>query len=87
MRAVPRSTPAEPVDIPVYEPVVDHGYIGRRLWAAGICCRPRNRSGSWASPVYFGERAFVDENGFADLQHVLAVARSIGEYMDSYRII
>ena len=68
-------------------PVVDHGYIGRRLWAVGIFCRPRNRSGSWASPVYFGERTFVDEDGFADLRHVLAVACSIGEYMDSYRII
>ncbi|MEJ2515927.1 MAG: UDP-glucose/GDP-mannose dehydrogenase family protein [Gammaproteobacteria bacterium] len=28
-----------------------------------------------------------DEDGSADLQHVLAVARSIGEHMDGYRII
>lgn len=28
-----------------------------------------------------------DEDGSADLQHVLAVARSIGEHMDEYRII
>ncbi len=28
-----------------------------------------------------------DEDGSADLQHVLAVARSIGEHMDAYRII
>jgi len=28
-----------------------------------------------------------DEDGFADLRHVLAVARTIGEHMDAYRVL
>ncbi len=28
-----------------------------------------------------------DEDGSADLQHVLAVARSIGEHLDEYRVV
>jgi UDPglucose 6-dehydrogenase len=43
--------------------------------------------------VHFGEVQFIavgtppDEDGSADLRHVLAVARSIGEHLDGYRVV
>jgi UDPglucose 6-dehydrogenase len=73
--------------IPIYEPGLDD--IVRKNVAAGRL----SFSTDAAEGVRHGLFQFVavgtppDEDGSADLQHVLAVATTIGELMDSYRIV
>jgi UDPglucose 6-dehydrogenase len=73
--------------IPIYEPGLEN--IVKRNMAAG-----RLQFGSdIAASVAFGELQFIavgtpaDEDGSADLQHVLAAARNIAAHMDCYKII
>ena len=73
--------------IPIYEPGLEE--LVRRNQEVG-----RLSFGCDAeSAVMFGDLLFVavgtppDEDGSADLQHVLGVARSIGRYMPAYRVI
>ena len=74
-------------EVPIYEPGLD-AYIERNMSAGRLVFTTDIRHG-----VEHGLFQFIavgtppDEDGSADLQHVLAVARSIGEYMDEYRII
>jgi len=73
--------------IPIYEPgltlLVEHNYKNGRLV---FSTDPR-------LGVEHGEMQFIavgtppDEDGSADLQHVLAVAENIGQYMESSKII
>lgn len=73
--------------VPIYEPGLDE--MVRKNRAAGRL----SFSTDPAEGVQHGLFQFVavgtppDEDGSADLQHVLAVARTIGEHMDEYRII
>src|SRR5688572_17112036 len=74
-------------EIPIYEPglegIVKQGRESGRL----------DFTTDAAAGVAHGLFQFIcvgtppDENGSADLQHVLAVARSIGESLDEYRIV
>jgi UDPglucose 6-dehydrogenase len=73
--------------IPIYEPGLEN--IVRRNMAAG-----RLQFGSnVAAAVAFGDVQFIavgtppDEDGSADLQHVLSAARNIGAHMDGYKVI
>jgi UDPglucose 6-dehydrogenase len=73
--------------IPIYEPGLEN--IVRRNMAAG-----RLQFGSnVAAAVAFGDVQFIavgtppDEDGSADLQHVLGAARNIGAHMDGYKVI
>jgi UDPglucose 6-dehydrogenase len=74
-------------DVPIYEPGLDD-YIHRNAEAGRL-----EFTTDIAKGVAHGLFQFIavgtppDEDGSADLQHVVAVARSIGEHMDSYRII
>jgi UDPglucose 6-dehydrogenase len=74
-------------DVPIYEPGLDD-YIARNADAGRLEFTTDIEKG-----VQHGLFQFIavgtppDEDGSADLQHVLAVAQSIGEHMDSYRII
>lgn len=74
-------------EIPIYEPGLDK--IIRRANEAGRL----NFTTDVATGVAHGLFQFIsvgtppDETGTADLQHVLAVARSIGEHLTDYRII
>jgi len=73
--------------IPIYEPgleaLVAHNYSEGRL----------NFTSCAKDAVEFGELLFIavgtppDEDGSADLKHVRAVARSIGQYMNEYKVI
>lgn len=74
-------------EIPIYEPglepLVERGReSGRLIFTSDI-----------AQGVAHGLFQFIavgtppDEDGSADLQHVLAVGRSIGEHMDAYKVI
>src|ERR1044071_1821361 len=74
-------------EIPIYEPGLE---------ALVRDCRETGRldfTTDTAAGVAHGLFQFVcvgtppDENGSADLQHVLAVARSIGEHLNDYRIV
>ena len=73
--------------IPIYEPGLED--MVRRNVAAG---RLRFTT-SVAESVDFGTLQFIavgtppDEDGSADLRHVLAAARSIGRHMKGYRVI
>jgi UDPglucose 6-dehydrogenase len=73
--------------VPIFEPGLDDMVSKNR--AAGRL----SFSTDAAEGVKHGLFQFVavgtppDEDGSADLQHVLAVARTIGEHMDGYRII
>ncbi len=73
--------------IPIFEPGLEE--IVKRNMSSG-------RLGFTSDPelaVKHGEYQFIavgtppDEDGSADLQHVLAVAGTIGQYMDDYKII
>jgi len=74
-------------EIPIYEPgleaLVSHNVAEGRL---RFTTDP-------AAAVAFGTLQFIavgtppDEDGSADLQYVLAVARTIGDHMDGYRVI
>jgi UDPglucose 6-dehydrogenase len=73
--------------IPIYEPGLEN--IVKRNMAAG-----RLQFGNdIAAAVAFGDLQFIavgtppDEDGSADLQHVLAAARNIAAHMDCYKII
>jgi UDPglucose 6-dehydrogenase len=74
-------------EIPIYEPGLDT--IVRNGRAAGRL----DFTTDVAAGVAHGLFQFIcvgtppDENGSADLQHVLAVARSIGERLTEYRIV
>jgi UDPglucose 6-dehydrogenase len=74
-------------DIPIYEPGLD-AYIERNVEAGRLEFTTDIRKG-----VDHGLFQFIavgtppDEDGSADLKHVLAVARSIGEHMGEYRIV
>ncbi len=74
-------------NIPIYEPGL--ATIVRRNFEAG---RLRFTT-DIAAGVEHGLFQFIavgtppDEDGSADLQHVLAVARSIGSYMNDYKIV
>ena len=74
-------------EVPIYEPGLD-AYIQRNHEEGRL-----EFTTDVAKGVAHGLFQFVavgtppDEDGSADLKHVLAVARSIGEHMDGYRII
>ncbi|MCH7637032.1 MAG: UDP-glucose/GDP-mannose dehydrogenase family protein [Proteobacteria bacterium] len=74
-------------DVPIYEPGLE-AYIARNMASGRLVFTTDVQKA-----VDHGLFQFVavgtpaDEDGSADLQHVLAVARSIGEHMDEYRIV
>ena len=74
-------------DIPIYEPGLDD-YIARNTESGRL-----EFTTDVEKAVGHGLFQFIsvgtppDEDGSADLKHVLAVARAIGEHMDDYRII
>ena len=74
-------------DIPIYEPGLD-AYVERNVEAGRLEFTTDIEKG-----VSHGLFQFIavgtppDEDGSADLQHVLAVAESIGKHMDEYRVI
>jgi UDPglucose 6-dehydrogenase len=74
-------------EVPIYEPGLD-AYIERNVEAGRL-----EFTSDVEKAVGYGLFQFVavgtppDEDGSADLKHVLAVAKSIGEHMDDYRII
>ena len=74
-------------DIPIYEPGLD-AYLQRNVDAGRL-----EFTADVEKAVGHGLFQFIavgtppDEDGSADLQYVLAVARSIGEHMDEYRVI
>lgn len=74
-------------EVPIYEPGLDD-YIARNAEAGRLEFTTDIQKG-----VDHGLFQFIavgtppDEDGSADLKHVLAVARSIGEHMGEYRII
>ena len=74
-------------DIPIYEPGLE-AYIARNEEAGRL-----EFTTDVKKTVAHGLFQFVavgtppDEDGSADLKHVLAVGRSIGEHIDEYRIV
>ena len=74
-------------NVPIYEPGLDD-YITRNMEAGRLQFTTDIQKG-----VEHGLFQFVavgtppDEDGSADLKHVLAVAKSIGDHMQEYRII
>ena len=74
-------------DVPIYEPGLDD-YIARNMEAGRLEFTTDVQKG-----VDHGLYQFIavgtppDEDGSADLQHVVAVAQSIGEHMQDYRIV
>lgn len=74
-------------EIPIYEPGLE-AYIKRNTEAGRLEFTTDVQKG-----VDHGLFQFIavgtppDEDGSADLKHVLAVARSIGEHMEDYRIV
>ncbi len=74
-------------DVPIYEPGLE-AYIARNMASGRLVFTTDVQKA-----VDHGLFQFVavgtpaDEDGSADLQHVLAAARSIGEHMDEYRIV
>lgn len=74
-------------EIPIYEPGLE-AYIERNVDAGRLEFTTDPKKA-----VDHGLFQFIavgtppDEDGSADLKHVLAVARSIGEHMDDYRIV
>ena len=74
-------------DIPIYEPGLE-AYITRNHAAGRL-----EFTTDVAKGVGHGLFQFIavgtppDEDGSADLKHVLTVAKSIGEHMDDYRIV
>lgn len=73
--------------VPIYEPGLKELILGN-LKAGGLTF-----SIDAAEGVRHGELLFIavgtppDEDGKADLQHVLAVARSIGQHINGYKVI
>jgi UDPglucose 6-dehydrogenase len=74
-------------EIPIYEPGLD-AYIARNMESGRL-----EFTTDVKKAVDHGLFQFIsvgtppDEDGSADLQHVLAVARAIGEHMDEYRVV
>lgn len=74
-------------EIPIYEPGLD-AYIARNVEAGRL-----QFTTDVKKAVDHGLFQFIavgtppDEDGSADLKHVLAVARSIGEHMNDYRVV
>jgi UDPglucose 6-dehydrogenase len=74
-------------EIPIYEPGLE-AYVERNVEAGRLEFTTDTKKA-----VDHGLFQFIsvgtppDEDGPADLQHVLAVARAIGEHMDDYRIV
>ena len=74
-------------EVPIYEPGLD-AYVARNMESGRL-----EFTTDVKKAVDHGLFQFVavgtppDEDGSADLQYVLAVARSIGENMDEYRIV
>ncbi len=74
-------------EVPIHEPGLD-AVIARNVTAGRL-----QFSSSSAEGVAFGQVIMIavgtppDEDGSADLSHVLAVARSIGQYLPDYRVI
>ena len=74
-------------DIPIYEPGLE-AYISRNVASGRLMFTTDVRKA-----VSHGLFQFIsvgtppDEDGSADLKHVLAVARAIGENMEEYRIV
>ncbi len=74
-------------DVPIFEPGLD-GYIQRNVEAGRL-----EFTTDVCKGVDHGLFQFIavgtppDEDGSADLKHVLAVARSIGDHMSDYRIV
>jgi UDPglucose 6-dehydrogenase len=74
-------------EVPIYEPGLDD-YLERNIAAGRLEFTTDVQKG-----VDHGLFQFIavgtppDEDGSADLQHVLAVARSIGQHMNDYRIV
>jgi UDPglucose 6-dehydrogenase len=74
-------------EVPIYEPGLD-AYVKRNREAGRLVFTTDVQQG-----VDHGLFQFIavgtppDEDGSADLRHVLAVAKSIGEHMNDYRII
>jgi UDPglucose 6-dehydrogenase len=74
-------------EIPIYEPGLE-AYVERNVEAGRL-----EFSTDVKEAVDHGLFQFIavgtppDEDGSADLKHVLAVARSIGENMDEYRVV
>ena len=74
-------------DVPIYEPGLDE-YMARNVEAGRL-----EFTTDFARTVAHGLFQFIavgtppDEDGSADLKHVLAVARTIGEHLSEYRII
>lgn len=74
-------------EIPIFEPGLD-GVVARNREAGRL-----KFTTDIAQGVKHGLFQFIavgtppDEDGSADLQHVIAVARSIGEHMEDYRIV
>ena len=74
-------------EIPIYEPGLDE-YVERNVEAGRLEFTTDTQKG-----VDHGLFQFIavgtppDEDGSADLKHVLAVAKSIGQHMNDYRIV
>ena len=74
-------------DIPIYEPGLE-AYVERNVEAGRLAFTTEVKKA-----VDHGLFQFIavgtppDEDGSADLRHVLAVARAVGENMDEYRIV
>jgi UDPglucose 6-dehydrogenase len=74
-------------DIPIFEPGLDE-YIARNVEAGRL-----EFTTDIETTVRHGLFQFIavgtppDEDGSADLKHVLSVARSIGEHLEEYRIV
>ena len=74
-------------ELPIFEPGLEE--IVKRTSEAGRLQFTTDISAA----VSHGELLFItvgtppDETGSADLQHVISVARSIGEYLDDYRLV
>jgi UDPglucose 6-dehydrogenase len=74
-------------EVPIYEPGLD-AYIARNMESGRLVFTTDVKKA-----VDHGLFQFIsvgtppDEDGSADLKHVIAVARSIGEHMDEYRVV
>ncbi|HVA55542.1 MAG TPA: UDP-glucose/GDP-mannose dehydrogenase family protein [Gammaproteobacteria bacterium] len=74
-------------EVPIVEPGLDH------LLAEGLESGRLKFTDVPAEGVHFGQLQFIavgtppDEDGSADLKYVLQVARTIGEHMDSEKIV
>src|SRR5690606_6530436 len=74
-------------NIPIYEPGLESIVI-RNVQVGRL-----NFSTNASEGVKSGEIIFIavgtppDEDGSADLKHVLTVAESVGQYMDEYKVI